>query len=463
MTDRAKGGKEELHLIKNEGRQVLFLACLVSALLLIVALHTLGLDEGWHGIWPVFQGGTFIVILVGMGTAVWYLGVREQTGHFDNLRHVPIRVHVNGIRGKSTVTRLIGGALREGGLKVLTKTTGKAARIIRNDGIEERIERFGKPNIREQVDIMNRAVKEGMDALVIECMAIQPELQRVAEHKLIQATIGVITNVRADHLDVMGPMLEDVAKNLGNTIPDNGTLVTAEKRYMPVFEARATKVGTQIVKADPAGVDDEVLRRFTYLNFKDNVAIALEVARLFGIPDDVAIRGMLKARPDPGLMTITRTRHEGAEFTFINAMGVNDKDSTALVYKELGNRGYLKDAALVGFFHARGDRITRTTDFGRAMVKDMRFDKMVLVGQMTNLFVIEAGKAGYDLELIEDMGHRPGKEVMKTFATIAKDNKAKGLRTVIFGCGNMVGPIPTEVLRLVEAGALSPADPGGGA
>jgi poly-gamma-glutamate synthase PgsB/CapB len=445
-----------------ETREAIVLAAFVLALVALWSAHYLGLDAGWRGITPVFGGMTFIVILAGVGALLWFLGVREQTVHYDNLRRVPIRVHVNGIRGKSTVTRLIGGVLHEGGYRVLTKTTGKAARIIRDDGTEERIERKGRPTIREQLTVLDMAVEEGMDAVVIECMAVEPELQRVAEHKLMQSTIGVITNVRADHLDVMGPTIDDVARNLSGTVPADAVLVTADERFLPVFEAVARKLGTRVVRADPGEVGDDVLGRFSYLNFKDNVAIALEVGRLLDIPDDVAIRGMLKVAPDPGLMTIRRTRVAGVELTFINAMGVNDRDSTILVHRELAKRGYFKDKAVVGFFHARGDRISRTEDFGRAMVKDMSFSKIVVVGAMTKLFVIEAGKAGYDIDLIEDIGYGTGRDAMEALAGIATENRAIGLDTVVFGFGNMVGQIPTDVLGIVDEGAVSPVDTGGG-
>ena len=46
---------------------------------------------------------------------------------FEEFEH---RIHVNGIRGKSSVTRLIAAALREGKVKTLGKTTGTAARTI---------------------------------------------------------------------------------------------------------------------------------------------------------------------------------------------------------------------------------------------------------------------------------------------------------------------------------------------
>jgi len=447
---------------RTEAREAIVLAAVLLALAALGTAHYLGLDAGWRGITPLFGDMTFIVILVGIGALLWYLGVREQTAHYGNLARVPIRVHVNGIRGKSTVTRLIGGVLHEGGYRVLTKTTGKAARIIRDDGTEERIQRRGLPTIREQVTVLDMAVEEGMDAVVIECMAVQPELQRVAEHKLMHSTIGVITNVRADHLDVMGPTLDDVARNLSGTVPADSVLVTADLRFLPVFEDVARKLGTRVVRADPGSVGDDVLARFGYLNFKDNVAIALEVGRLLGIPDEVALRGMLKVAPDPGLMTIRRTRVAGSELTFINAMGVNDRASTVLVHKELARRGYFEGKSVVGLFHARGDRVSRTEDFGKAMVEDMPFDRIVVVGAMTKLFLIEAGKAGYDIDLIEDLGYATGRDAVEALARIAAGNRARGLDTVVFGCGNMVGQIPTDILGIVDEGAVSPVDKGGG-
>jgi UDP-N-acetylmuramyl tripeptide synthase len=44
------------------------------------------------------------------------------------------RIHVNGIRGKSTVTRYVAAILRESGLRTFGKTTGTAARVILPDG-----------------------------------------------------------------------------------------------------------------------------------------------------------------------------------------------------------------------------------------------------------------------------------------------------------------------------------------
>ena len=55
-------------------------------------------------------------------------GVWEWRRHARNVARIPIRVHVNGTRGKSSVTRLIAAGLRAGGVRTFAKTTGTMAR-----------------------------------------------------------------------------------------------------------------------------------------------------------------------------------------------------------------------------------------------------------------------------------------------------------------------------------------------
>lgn len=155
----------------------------------------------------------------------------EYITHQRWLQTIPIRIHVNGTRGKSSVTRLIAAGLRAGGLRTLAKTTGSLPRIIDEKGMDIPIVRRGRANIIEQRMVVREAAKHHVEALVIECMAVDPELQLVHARKMVRPTIGVITNVRPDHLDVMGPKLEDVACALSNTVPQGGVLVTGEKKH----------------------------------------------------------------------------------------------------------------------------------------------------------------------------------------------------------------------------------------
>ena len=135
-------------------------------------------------------------------------GIAESWLHRRFLHSIPIRIHVNGTRGKSGVTRLIAAGLRAGGLRTCAKTTGTLPRMIAPDGSEYPVFRPARANVIEQVRIVRAAARENVDALVIECMALQPALQSLCELKLVRATHGVITNVRADHLDVMGPNVD---------------------------------------------------------------------------------------------------------------------------------------------------------------------------------------------------------------------------------------------------------------
>ena len=73
------------------------------------------------------------LLIFGFAISRWLTQYEKHQAHLDQ---VQIRIHVNGIRGKSTVTRLLGGMLREGGFNTLSKTTGSAARIIMPDGSE---------------------------------------------------------------------------------------------------------------------------------------------------------------------------------------------------------------------------------------------------------------------------------------------------------------------------------------
>lgn len=137
-------------------------------------------------------------------------------------------VHVNGTRGKSTVSRLIEAGLRAEGLRVFCKTTGTDPMTIDVNGCEEPIRRRGKANIKEQIAILRRAAAQDAQVLVVECMAITPEFQQASQHDILRADIGVITNVRRDHTDVMGDTLPQIADALCHTVPRGGVLLTAE-------------------------------------------------------------------------------------------------------------------------------------------------------------------------------------------------------------------------------------------
>ncbi|MFF4425850.1 poly-gamma-glutamate synthase PgsB [Streptomyces sp. NPDC001549] len=307
-------------------------------------------------------------------------GVVEQRRHYANLAQIPNRVLVNGIRGKSSITRLCAGALRGGGLLTVAKTTGTAARFIHPDATEEPVYRkFGIANVVEQIGIVRRAAAYRPHALVMECMAVMPALQEINQSKLIQSTIGVLCNVREDHVAEMGPTLDDIARSLSRSMPHGGICVTAEKERFHVLQEEADARNCTLVYADPDTVSDDELRGFSWFTFKENVAIALTVAELLGVDRETALQGMYDAPPDPGVLSVERYVAPGDKrVRFANVFAANDPESTLMNINQLLDLGAV-DRPLNVVINCRPDRVERNGQMG-AIVPDLMPDKVFVIG-----------------------------------------------------------------------------------
>ncbi|MCL6554375.1 MAG: hypothetical protein K6W08_14835, partial [Firmicutes bacterium] len=161
----------------------------------------------------------------------------EARRHRACLRSIRHRIHVNGTRGKSSVVRLIAAGLRAGGLRVMAKTTGSASRVIFPDGAERDLRGRRRASLLEYRSVAALAARLRADALVVECMALRPEFQRVAERHLMRSTIGVLTGVGMDHLGIMGESVAEIAEALGQAIPAGGLLLVPGPAVPPVWLA----------------------------------------------------------------------------------------------------------------------------------------------------------------------------------------------------------------------------------
>jgi gamma-polyglutamate synthase len=312
--------------------------------------------------------------------ALLVAGVIEQRRHLSALYAIPTRVLVNGIRGKSSITRLCAGALRGGDLRVVAKTTGTDARFIGPDSAEAPIYRkFDTANIVEQIGIVRQAAAERPDALVIECMAVQPSLQEINQSKLIRSSIGVLCNVRDDHLDEMGPTLDDVARSLSRSMPQNGVCITAESERFHVLEREAAKRGCRLVYADPASVSDSDMAGFEFFTFKENVAIALAVAKEVGIGRADALRGMWEAAPDPGVLTVEHYEIGKKALRLANLFAANDPSSTVMGFDQLLDEEEIRPPIFT-LINCRPDRVERNRQMG-TIVERLRTEKLFVVGQ----------------------------------------------------------------------------------
>jgi len=375
--------------------------------------------------------GVLVIILVLLVAA----GLWESALHARNLSRIPVRIHVNGTRGKSSVVRLIAGGIRESGMAVCAKTTGTLARMILPDASEYPIFRPSGANVIEQVRIVSVAASYGAQALVIECMALQPHLQWISESRFIRATHGVITNARADHLDVMGPAESDVSLALAGTTPFNAKLFTAERRHLHVFEAAARDRKTlflPVTAADVEAVEDRDMEGFGYVEHKENVALALRVCQDLGIDRHTALRGMWKAPPDPGVMTMSHVIFFGRDIYFVNAFAANDPESSEQLWNMSVER-YPEAEKRIIIFNCRSDRPQRSEQLGEACAGWRPADYYILMGGGTYFLARAAVSKGLPMRKIITAENESESEIFEKVVGLA------GESVLVVGLGNTKG------------------------
>ncbi len=375
---------------------------------------------------------------------------QRQVAHERRLQAYKVRIHVNGIRGKSTVSRLIAGVLREAGYRTLAKTTGSAAVTIDFDGRDIPIQRRGAANVKEQQDIIAEWEQYGAEAMVIECMALQPKYQAWAENMVIQAHIGVITNVREDHQDVMGETLPEIAVSMANMCPTDGFLITAE--YVPELQAilrrEAARRGSELIVADPTQVRDDELAGFDYLAFKDNVAIGLTVANLLGIDRETAMRGMHKARGDLGVVRLQQVELRGKPVIWANLFAVNDRESMMISMQML--EAYCDEKTVrIGILNNRYDRERRAEQFGDVAAKDLTFDWLITFGAYEELVTRKLIANGFQAAHIINLGFSVNpavEQIMDAIAAIIPE----GHQAMLVGFVNIHTPQAEMMMEYFE-------------
>lgn len=363
------------------------------------------------------------------------LGLVEGLIHRRNLNKIPIRIHVSGTRGKSSVTRLIAFGLNGSGISTTAKTTGTLARMILPDHREVAIYRPLGANIIEQKRVVSAASEMKVQAMVAECMALQPLLHWVSEEKLIRATHGVITNTRADHLDVMGPTEVDVARSIAGMIPVGGVLFTAERNHLAIIKHAAQDRNTRLIAVTEQDVEDiskDDLVGFRYVEHAENVALALKVLQELGVGRRAALEGMWQTNPDPGALSEHVIEFFGRRIIFVNGFAANDPQSTEKIfYEAIGRHPDAK--RVVGIFNLRADRPSRTAQLAQDVSFWREADRVVLMGTGAYLFIRLAVKQGMDPNFFVLA------EADRVEDVFEKVLESCGNSTLVIGMGNIGG------------------------
>ncbi|MDR0492082.1 MAG: poly-gamma-glutamate synthase PgsB [Nitrososphaerota archaeon] len=371
------------------------------------------------------------------------LGVYEKDRNKKNVNKLKIRVNVNGVRGKSTATRLITSILQEAGYTTVGKTTGSAARYITPSGLERELERKPEgPNIKEQMKTIKYAAEDGADALVCECMAVRPEYQDIYQNQMFMANVTVIVNVLEDHMDVMGPTLDEVARAFSRTIPYNGQLITIKNKYADFFTRVAKERNTEITFADTKEIPEGYLNKFNYILFPENIALGLAVAKALKISKKIALDGMLKAAPDPGALCVNyldEVNWNGS--VFVNGFAANEPRSSLKIWELVQKMTDLPLKNSIIIFNGRPDRVDRTQQFVEDFFPHLKGVTLVGMGQGIKSIQENMNKGCFPdvLEYVH-LENAPPHEVINTLRGMMKNR-------LLFGVGNIHG----DAQDLIEA------------
>ena len=367
---------------------------------------------------PVTPGVRFLVATIVCASACLLLWVLAAL-HRHRLHRIPVRIHVAGTRGKSTVVRLVAAGLRAGGYRVVAKVTGTEPVTILPDGSERRIRRWGAAAIREQRHFISAARRAGADAIVVEAMAIEPEYLRALERFYIRATDLIITNVRPDHQEQLGPDPGAMAAALAQAMPHDSRVFLAAEAAVDVVLERAAAHGSEVSIA-PAGNEGEPEDA--------NRMLALDVCRRYGVADEIAIPAMQHAQRDIGEFTVKPLSIEGRSVRFANAFSCNDVQSFELLWR----RHQPAERPSAFLFNARSDRPLRSREFLNALARLSPGALLFLTpgGGMLRGRARRAGFAPARIHLL------PGTGADAQLRAVARE-VADG--TVVWGTGNFKG------------------------
>lgn len=286
----------------------------------------------------------------------------EKYLHTRNLRKIPVRILVNGTRGKTSVCRIVYQALLDHGYRVVGRTTGSSAEVLHADGSVSAVKRRGMPRITELVPFIRLAASENAEFIVVECMAIQAENQKTIARHLIKPTHVVITNSFIDHVAEMGWTRNDVVWTLAQSIPRDATVYAIDDEYsgVPCRFNKVEPVHHDVVSSIPM--------------HDGNLSLAIALLAGFGIGEEAVVASAAKAIPDIGLHTPVEGNC-GA--LFIPSFAVNDYECMEKAIMEAHGCGRKLEVV----FNNRKDREYRLVLFKRLIERNKQvIDRIYCIG-----------------------------------------------------------------------------------
>ncbi len=377
-----------------------------------------------------------VLAIVILTIAIGFLIIEQQIIR-KSVAQLQLRIHINGTRGKSSVTKYIAAGLSSDEPAVMAKITGVIPSII-SSGIVQVLGRKGVARVQEQFYIIRLAARRGIKKLVLECMSISPELQQL-ESRIFKPHYYVITNIRDDHREEMGESLRQQAESICNAIPLNCTVVSNETVFLDLIRQKAAEKGSRVIVPDRRTTARE--KELPIGVFPDNLDLAVKVCELAGLDGKQSENYILKSlQNDKPLFQVVSTPDK--ELNFLNAFAVNDVASTGSFIEYWKNRLNLYSRYSV-ILNTRSDRPLRTdqlTSWIRSRSEDI--ENIFISGSHARRASRSLRRSGLDNKNIIILKNKDLNELKKIMDKLLDDG------SFIVGLGN-IGEQGKKILEVL--------------
>ncbi len=129
----------------------------------------------------------------------------------EKIDRIPLRIIVEGTRGKSSTVKMLEEMMRGLGRKTFAKITGEETPFLVYDGVMVPLYRQNKAVLLDY-ETVPTILNFDIDAIVLENQAITPYTMRHV-HYMIRPQHVIIPNIRLDHNETLGSDLPEMVHN----------------------------------------------------------------------------------------------------------------------------------------------------------------------------------------------------------------------------------------------------------
>ena len=364
----------------------------------------------------------FIIIIT---FTLLILGIIEKIRHQSRLNKIPIRIHINGTRGKSFLTHLICDLFHNAGYCVVAKVTGEQPQIFSSTNGWSMMPRFGPARIKEQMSFLKKIYSAKPQVLIVENMALHAENQYITEALMIKSNVTIITNFRPDNQEIMGINKEDIAKTLSFSFPANGVIIMPETEVIPFILKKVAALKSQLITVNAASKNNNA----AITPFTIHFSLLQKISQIYKLNDEVLKKTTIAWQQKIASKNfIIPVSDNLSNKNFINLFTCNDVVSSAELITNLENQNIIQPPYCI-LLACRADRPLRTIHFLQWILTSLNWQRLILTGTFPKIAVNRLIK---QFKNSSDIIYQPQIVPEKIFSQFEKYNSN------ILGLGNYI-------------------------